>query len=187
MVVNGEKYKWANANWTKTEHSVVFTSKSISTHSTPERRKKWHFLHFSFVLVIFVISTDFRLTKTGLDSKWFFAATMAQNMYLSCKFKHFFWWCKMESHMASGLIHMKISTRGKLIECMDIENKSQYYEIRDTVAMGRLIKNAKKTKQITWLFYEDSPKNQIILVANRGIFALPFPWYPLIFSNFVST
>lgn len=103
-----------------------------------------------------------------------------KKMYLSCKFEYFFGWCKMESHIASGLIHMKISTRGKLIERIDIENKSQYNGIQDTVVMGRLIKNAKKTKQITWLFYEDSPQNQTILVANHGIFALPFPWYPLI-------
>lgn len=184
MVVNGEKYKWANANWTKTEHSVVFTSKSISTHSTPERRKKWHFLHFGIVLVIFVISTD----QNWLRFEMIFCSNNGTKYVLELQIQtFFFWWCKMESHMASGLIHMKISTRGKLIECMDIENKSQYYEIRDTVAMGRLIKNAEKTKQITWLFYEDSPKNQIILVANRGIFALPFPWYPLIFFNFVST
>lgn len=182
MVVNGEKYKWANANWTKTEHSQI----NINTFDAGTKKKMTLF-EFRFCSSDFGISTDFHLTKTGLESKWFFAATMAKRNVLELQIQILFWWCKMESHMASGLIHMKISTRGKLIECMDIENKSQYYEIRDTVAMGRLIKNAKKTKPITWLFYEDSPQNQIILVTNRGIFALPFPWYPLIFSNFVST
>lgn len=172
-----------NENWAQRSFHIQININTFDAGT----KKKMALFAFQFCSSDFCNINGFSSNQNWLRFEMIFCSNNGTKYVLELQIQTFFWWCKMESHMASGLIHMKISTRGKLIECMDIENKSQYYKIRDTVAMGRLIKNAKKTKQITWLFYEDSPKNQIILVANRGIFALPFPWYPLIFSNFVST